>query len=84
MKDRPWLALAAGFAAGLLVGMLLPVTRFESERLGPIAEDLKERAREAGGAAIRKGSEAIKDSIEAGREAAVETMRENVEGFRYD
>ena len=57
--DNPMLMLLGGLAVGVLLGMLLPITRFENERIGPVADDLKGRARDA-----------IKDSIEAAAESA--------------
>lgn len=63
--DNPMLMLLGGLAVGFVVGMLVPVSRFENENLGPVADDLKSRARKAGAHAARRGSEVIKESIEA-------------------
>ena len=68
--------LLAGLAVGFLIGMCLPVTRFESERIGPLTEDMKERAREAGRQAVRRGGEVIKETITAGKEAATQSIKE--------
>src|SRR3954449_12098558 len=44
-EENP-LGLAIGaVAVGFLAGMLVPATRVEDERLGPMADDLKERAK---------------------------------------
>jgi hypothetical protein len=63
--DNPMLMLLGGLAVGFIIGMLIPVSRFENERLGPVADDLKGRVREAGAQAARRGGEVIKESIEA-------------------
>jgi hypothetical protein len=55
LLDNPLAMLLAGLGAGLLVGFLLPVSRKESERIPPIAEDLK-----------RRGTEVIKETLEGG------------------
>jgi len=68
--DNPMLMLLGGLAVGFVIGMLVPVSRFENEQLGPVADDLKGRVREAGAQAARRGGEVIKESIEA----ATETM----------
>ena len=79
--ENPMAMLLAGMAVGFLIGMLLPVSRFESERIGPIAEDMKERARAAGGEMIRRGGEVIKESIKAGGDGATSMRPEQTSGM---
>lgn len=67
--DNPMLMLLGGLAIGFLIGMLVPVSRFENEQLGPVADDLKGRVRQAGAQAARRGGEVIKESIEAATES---------------
>lgn len=61
--ENPVAMLLGGMAAGFLVGLLLPVSQYESERLRPIADDVKERVRDAGGEVMRRGSEVLKETI---------------------
>jgi hypothetical protein len=43
------LGLAIGaLAAGFLAGMLVPSTRTEDERVGPVADRVKDKARQVG------------------------------------
>lgn len=81
LTDNPIAMLLGGLAVGFLVGLMLPVSRFESQRVRPIADDLKGRAREVGQEAMRRGSEVLKDTIEAGREAAVQAIRQQTDGM---
>ena len=74
--ENPLGMLIAGLAVGFLIGLALPVTRFESERIGPIAQDMKEKARQTGSEVVRRGSEVIKETIEASRDAATNSIRE--------
>ena len=74
--DNPMGMLFAGLALGFLVGLLLPVSRFESERLGPVTDEMKDRVRQAGTEVVRRGGEVIKDTIEAARETATSSIRE--------
>jgi hypothetical protein len=74
--ENPMLMLLGGLAIGFLIGMLIPVSRFENERLGPVADDLKGRMREAGIEAARRGGEVIKESIEAATESAAASRYE--------
>jgi hypothetical protein len=54
-------ALAAGaLAVGAVAGLLLPSTRVEDERLGPVADDVKEKGAGMAHEAIDKGREAVR------------------------
>ncbi|HZT11952.1 MAG TPA: hypothetical protein VFA29_04085 [Candidatus Baltobacteraceae bacterium] len=74
--DNPIGMLLAGMAIGFLVGLLLPVTQFENERLGPVADEMKDRVRQARSEVVRRGGEVIKETIEAARETATTSLRE--------
>jgi ElaB/YqjD/DUF883 family membrane-anchored ribosome-binding protein len=74
--ENPIGMLIAGAAVGFLIGLVLPITRFESQRLGPVADDMKDRMREAGSEVMRRGTEVIKETIDAGRQAATSSLRE--------
>lgn len=73
--ENPIAMLLAGMAVGFLVGMMLPVSRFESDRIGPMTDQVKDKMREAGGEIVRRGGEVIKDTIEATKEAAAASIR---------
>jgi ElaB/YqjD/DUF883 family membrane-anchored ribosome-binding protein len=73
--ENPLGMLLAGLAVGFLIGLALPVTRFESERIGPITDDMKDRMRQAGSEVMRRGTEVIKETIEGGREAATSSIQ---------
>lgn len=79
--ENPVAMLIGGLAIGFMIGMLLPVTRFESERIGPITDDMKDRVRQAGSEVVRRGGEVIKETIEAGREAATNSLKEQAKDF---
>jgi hypothetical protein len=59
-------------AAGFLVGMLIPSTRVEDERVGEVADRVKDQASEMGHEALERGKEVAQEA----KEAAVETVRE--------
>jgi ElaB/YqjD/DUF883 family membrane-anchored ribosome-binding protein len=75
-SDNPIGMLIAGAAVGFLIGLALPVSRFESERIGPIAHDMKDKARQAGTEVVRRSGEVIKETISAGKDAAATSIRE--------
>ena len=52
------LGLAIGAAAvGFIAGLLIPSTKVEDERLGPVADQVKEQARQTGQQAIEHGKQ---------------------------
>jgi hypothetical protein len=76
-KENP-LGLGVGsVAAGFLVGMLLPTSRIEDERLGPISDQVKEQAREVGGEAIDHGKQIAQDAAHAATQTATETGQDH-------
>ena len=62
-QENP-LGLAAGaMAAGFLAGMLVPRSRVEDEKLGPMADQVKDQAKETGQEAMERGREAAQDVV---------------------
>jgi hypothetical protein len=76
MKDtaeRNPLGLAiAGTALGFVAGLFTPSTRIEDEKLGPVADQLKSQAAEAGQEALEHG----KQVAQAAAQSAAETAKE--------
>lgn len=82
-EENPLGLALAGVAGGFLVGMMLPSTRIEDERVGPLADQVKETAAETGQEALDRGKDvagqvaeqAVEGAKEAGQEA-LETAKE--------
>jgi ElaB/YqjD/DUF883 family membrane-anchored ribosome-binding protein len=70
MRENPLLLAAGAVAAGVLAGLALPSTRLEDERMGDVADSVRERVAETGREAVERGSRIA--------EAAGETIRESV------
>jgi hypothetical protein len=78
--ERNPLGLAIGGAAvGFVAGALLPSTRVEDERMGPMADDVKETAAEAGREALDRGKEVVQEVGATAMETAKERGREEGE-----
>jgi ElaB/YqjD/DUF883 family membrane-anchored ribosome-binding protein len=61
-QENP-LGLVIGAAAvGFLAGMLIPSTRIEDERVGPIADQVKQQAQDTGREAIEHGKQVAQDT----------------------
>ena len=75
-KENP-VGLAVGAAAvGFLAGLVLPSTRVEDERLGDVADQLKDQARETGQEALDRGKQVAQDAAQSATETAKESGRQ--------
>jgi gas vesicle protein len=75
-KQNP-LGLAVGSAAvGFLIGLLSPPTRMEDERMGSLADELKDRAADTGTEAVERGKVVAEEAVTAVGETVKETARE--------
>src|SRR5919204_1871392 len=76
-QDNP-LGLALGsVAVGFIAGLLIPSTRVEDEKLGPMADRVKEKATGAGQQALERGKEVAQDVADSAKETAKESGREH-------
>jgi gas vesicle protein len=72
-KRNP-LGLAIGAAAaGFLAGLALPSTKKEDEKLGPMADQVKDQARELGQEAMERGKDVAQQAASAAADTAKET-----------
>jgi hypothetical protein len=69
-EENPLGLALGGVAAGFLLGMLLPSTRIEDEKVGPMADDVKHRAAETGQEALERGKQVAQDAAQAATESA--------------
>ena len=81
-QENPLGLAIGGVAVGFLVGMVLPSTRVESEKIGPIADDVKDKVRETGQEAVERGKQVAQNTAQAAAEAAQESGREQAEALR--
>jgi hypothetical protein len=75
-EENPLGLAIGGLAAGFLVGMMLPSSRLEDERVGPIADQVKETAAETAGEAVDRGREVASQVAEQAAAGAKEVGRE--------
>jgi phage tail protein X len=70
-QENPLGLAIGGLAAGFLAGMMLPSTKIEDEKVGPIADQVRETAAETG-----------QEALERGREVASQVADQAVEGAK--
>jgi gas vesicle protein len=77
-QENP-LGLAIGsVAVGFVAGLLIPSTRVEDERLGPIADQFKEKAVETGQEALDRGKQVVQETAQTAAGAAQEAVQKTV------
>lgn len=76
VQENP-LGLALGAAAlGFIAGMLAPATKLEDERIGAVADQVKEQAKEVGEAALEHGKQITQETAELAAGKVGETVAE--------
>lgn len=71
-QENP-VGLAVGaIALGFLGGLLIPTTRMEEKRIGPVADQLKEQAAEAGHEAVERAQHVASEVASVAKDAASE------------
>ncbi|HEU4657506.1 MAG TPA: hypothetical protein VFR97_08275 [Capillimicrobium sp.] len=76
-QENP-LGLAVGsIAVGFLAGMLIPETRVEHEKIGPIADQVKDQVQETAQEAMERGKQVAQETAQAATQAAKETAQES-------
>jgi Protein of unknown function (DUF3618) len=76
-KENP-LGLAVGAVAlGFLAGLVVPSTRVENERLGPVADQVKDKVKETGQEALDRGKQVAQEAASAATETARQSAQEH-------
>jgi hypothetical protein len=76
-QENP-LGLAIGAAAvGFLTGLAVPTTRVEDERLGPVADQVKDKAKETGQEALQRGKQVAQEAASNAAETAKQRGQEH-------
>ena len=69
---------------GLAIGMLIPSTRVEDERIGSIADDVKDKVKETGSEALDHGKQVAQDAADTIKESGQEHAQQVKDGVQDD
>jgi hypothetical protein len=76
-KENP-LGLAIGAAAiGFLAGLAVPSTRVEDEKLGPMADQVKDKVKETGQEAMERGKQVAQEVASTAADTAKSSTKEH-------
>jgi hypothetical protein len=75
-QENPLGLAVAAAAAGFLAGVLIPGTKVEDEKIGPLADQVKDKAKETGQEAMERGKQVAEQAAETAKEAGREQASE--------
>ena len=76
-QENPVGLAVGGVAAGFLLGMLVPSSRVEDEKIGPMADQVKDQIKETGQEALDRGKEVAQQAAQSAKDTAQEAGREH-------
>jgi gas vesicle protein len=78
-QENP-LGLAIGAAAvGFIAGLIIPSTRVENEKLGPVSDQVTEQIKSTASEAVEHGKEVAQDAAQAATQTAKESGQEHAD-----
>ena len=81
-QENP-LGLAVGaVAVGFVAGMLVPSSRVEDEKIGPLADQVKDQVKETGQEALERGKDVAQQAAASAKDTAQEAGREHADELK--
>jgi hypothetical protein len=71
-QENPLGLALGGVAVGFLAGILAPSSRVEDEKLGPVADQVKDQLKETGQEAVERGKDVAQQAADTAKEAGRE------------
>jgi len=75
-QENPLGLAIGGVAVGFLAGILVPSSRVEDEKLGPMADQVKDQAKETGQEALERGKHVAEQAVETAKEEGQKQAQE--------
>ena len=75
-QENPLGLAIGGVAVGFIAGMLIPSSRVEDEKIGPMADQVKDQLKETGQEAVERGKDVAQQAAETAQEAGREQAEE--------
>jgi gas vesicle protein len=71
-QENPLGLAIGGVAVGFIAGLLVPSSRVEDEKIGPMADQVKDQLKETGQEAMERGKDVAQQAAETAKEAGRE------------
>lgn len=81
-QENPLGLAAAAAAVGFVAGSLLPSTRVEEERIGPVASQTRQQVSELASEAVEHGKQVAQDTVQAAAETASESGQQHAQELK--
>jgi ElaB/YqjD/DUF883 family membrane-anchored ribosome-binding protein len=81
-QENPLGLAIGGIAVGFLAGLLVPTSRVEDEKLGPMADQVKDQLKETGQEAMDRGKDVAQQAAASAKETAQDAGREHAQQMR--
>jgi hypothetical protein len=81
-QENPVGLALASVAVGFVAGMLVPSSKIEDEKLGPMADQVKQQAAETGQDALERGKQVAQDAAQSAVDTAKESGQEHGEQLK--
>ena len=78
-QENPLGLAVGGIAAGFLMGMLIPSTRIENEKMGELSDQVKDKAKETGQEALERGKVVAQEAAESAKETVQESGQQQAQ-----
>src|ERR1041385_2958555 len=68
-QENPLGLAIGGVAVGFIAGMLIPSSRVEDEKIGPMADQVKDQLKETGQEAVERGKDVAQQAAQSAKDA---------------
>src|SRR5690349_6167979 len=81
-QENPLGLALGGVAVGFIAGLLVPTSRVEDEKIGPMADQVKDQIKETGQEAVERGKDVAQQAAQSAKETAQEAGQQHAHELR--
>ncbi len=81
-QENPLGLALGGVAVGFIAGLLVPTSRVEDEKIGPMADQVKDQIKETGQEAVERGKDVAQQAAQSAKETAQEAGQQHADELR--
>jgi gas vesicle protein len=81
-QENPLGLAIGGVAVGFIAGLLVPTSRVEDEKIGPLADQVKDQIKDTGQEAMKRGKDVAQQAAQSAKDTAQEAGRQHADELR--